>query len=170
MNTEFYTLYLTKVKRAWDMEDQLVRALPKMAEQATSKALHDALLDHLEETKDHRDRVGNVLAMHDELDSSEANPGLERMLDEVESEVMAIADFDVRDAFIISAGRTAEHIEMAVYETLVDWSDRLEDEEAEVLFRGILDQEKAADRKLSTIATGGIFGLMGESVNEKAAV
>lgn len=170
MNAEFYTLYLTNIKRAWDMEDQLVRALPKMAEQATSKMLHDSLAEHLEETKTHRDHIGNVLALHDELESSASNPGLERMLEEAESEMTAISDFDVRDAHIISAGRAVEHLEIATYDTLIDWSSRLEDTDAETIFREIRNEEDAAERKLATIATGGLFGLMGEAINEKASV
>jgi ferritin-like metal-binding protein YciE len=168
MNSEFNTLYISKIKKAWDMEDQLVRALPKMAEQATSKDLHDALLQHLDETIRHRDRLGEVLAQHEEAQIGEPNPAFEQLLAEAEMEVANISDYNVRDAFIIAEARTVEHIEMSKYMTLIDWANEMSDTDALDAFDSNLGDEQAAEQKMTNIATGGLLGLMGENVNEKA--
>lgn len=168
MNTEFNTLYIQKIKKMWDVEDQLVRALPKMAELATSKELYDGLEAHLEETKRHRDKVGNVLLMHEESPQGEANPAFEAMLKNAEAAVTEVEDYNVRDALIIAEARNVEHLEMSKYMTLIDWASEMGDTDAAEIFEEILDEEQAAEHKLATVATGGLLGLMGENINEKA--
>ena len=168
MNSEFKTLYFTMVKKMWDIEDQLVRQLPKMAAQATSKELHDTLLAHQKETEEQRTRIGNILDANDEPEAGTANPSFEQMLREAEEEMVAITDPNVRDAYIIAAARSVEHLEMSKYMTLLDFAKAMEDSDAEEVFREILNEEEKADKKLAAVATGGFMGLMAEGVNEKA--
>lgn len=96
----------------------------------------------------------------------EADIAFQALLNDVESELSTVTDLHVRDAFIIASAQTVEHIEMARYGTLIEWADELDDDTGENLLKESLKEEEAADKKLTSVAEGGILRT---GVNEKAA-
>ena len=118
--------FLDELRDAYDAEKQLLKALPKMAKAATADELRTAFQAHLEETK------GHVAAMEESFDDA------------------------TMDACLIGSGRRAEHYEMAAYSTMIGWARAMGHSEAVTLLEEILDEERAADEKLSGLAEDGI--------------
>ncbi len=148
--------FLDELRDAFDAERQLVKALPKMAKSATSDELRDAFATHLEETRSHVERLTQVFEALDERPRGKHCAGMAGIVDEG-SEVMG-EDFDdeTMDACLIASGQRAEHYEMAAYGTLIAWARVLGHDEAVELLQQNLDEEKAADEKLSSLAESGI--------------
>jgi len=143
------------------VEKKLVKTLPKMAKQATSPELKTAIEEHLAETETHVERVEQVFAEIEQKPVAKKCEALEGLLKEVEEVMADIEDDDTLDAAIISSAQTVEHYEIARYGTLACWAGDLGHDEAESLLREILDEEEAADEKLSRLAEA--------SVNRQAA-
>lgn len=164
--SELKTIYLKKLEKVLSMEDQLIVALPKMADAATNEMLKAGLTDHLAETREHKARIEELFHEHGHTPSGAMDDAFELMLKNAEEELTGIADNSVRDAFIIAAGQSVEHLEIAKYGTLIEWAKQLEDKKGEELLKKTLGEEEAADKKLSSVAEGNLFK---EGVNEKAA-
>ena len=148
--------FLDELRDAYDAEKQLLKALPKMAKRASSDDLRDAFESHLEETRGQIDTLEQVFASLDEKVRGKHCDGIAGIIDEGKSVMEEDFDDQTMDACLIAAGQRAEHYEMAAYGTLVAWARVLGNEEAAVLLEGILEQEKAADDKLTQLAEGGI--------------
>lgn len=162
---ELKNLYLILLGKMWSIEDQLVERLPMMAQEANAAELREVITQHLEETKMQRDRLARI-GKHHSFDVTEHHDmAFEALLSDAEDELEGLTDPNVRDAFIIAAAQTVEHLEIAKYGTLIEWSKHLEDDMAEDLLKETLGEEEAADKKLSGIAKGGLFTT---GINEKA--
>ena len=148
--------FLDELRDAYDAEKQLLKALPKMAKRASSEDLRDAFESHLEETRGQIDKLEQVFASLDEKVRGKHCDGIAGIIEEGKSVMEEDFDDQTMDACLIAAGQRAEHYEMAAYGTLVAWARVLGNEEAAVLLEGILEQEKAADDKLTQLAEGGI--------------
>ena len=148
--------FLDELRDAYDAEKQLLKALPKMAKRASSEDLRDAFESHLEETRGQIDTLEQVFASLDEKVRGKHCDGIAGIIEEGKSVMEEDFDDQTMDACLIAAGQRAEHYEMAAYGTLVAWARVLGNEEAAVLLEGILEQEKAADDKLTQLAEGGI--------------
>jgi ferritin-like metal-binding protein YciE len=148
--------FLDELRDAYDAEKQLTKALPKMAEAASAKTLRAAFTDHLEETAGHVARLERVFASLGEKPRGKHCDGVAGIIDE--GKAIMDEDFDetTMDACLIAAGQRAEHYEMAAYGTLVAWAQAMGHTEAARLLEQTLEEEKAADKKLSTLAEGGI--------------
>ena len=154
-------LFIHGLKDMYWAENALTKALPKLAKNAHSKKLVKALQDHLAETEGQIDRLEDVFEMIGEKAEGEECAAMAGIIEEGEDIMKETEPGTVRDAGIISAGQKAEHYEIASYGTLVAWAHELNLSEAADLLDEILDQEKAADEKLSELAM--------EGLNEKAA-
>jgi ferritin-like metal-binding protein YciE len=152
---------LDELRDAYDEEKQLIKALPKMAKAASSAALRGAFETHLEETRGHVTRLEEVFASLDEKVGGKHCDGIEGIIEEGRSVMEEDFDDSTMDACLIAGGQRAEHYEMAAYGTLVVWARALGHDDAADVLQQTLDEEKAADKKLTTLAEGGI--------NEKAA-
>ena len=142
-------------------EKHLLKALPKLAKNAANPELGQALEDHRRETEGQVERLERVFAIIDKAargKKCEAMVGLSAEADEVLEEV---DDDMVRDAGIIGAAQAVEHYEIARYGTLKAWAKLLGEDEAADLLDQTLEEEKAADKKLTGIAE--------KKVNLKAA-
>jgi ferritin-like metal-binding protein YciE len=148
--------FLDELRDAYDAEKQLLKALPKMAKRASSEDLRDAFESHLEETRGQIDKLEQVFASLDEKVRGKHCDGIAGIIEEGKSVMEEDFDDQTMDACLIAAGQRAEHYEMAAYGTLIAWARVLGNEEAAVLLEGILEQEKAADDKLTQLAEGGI--------------
>jgi ferritin-like metal-binding protein YciE len=137
-------------------EKQLTKALAKMARAATSPDLKDLFETHLEETRGQIERLDQVFASLDEKVRGKHCDGIAGIIDEGESIMDEDFDDTTMDACLIAAGQRAEHYEMAAYGTLIAWADAMGHTEAANLLQQTLDEEKAADKKLSALAEGGL--------------
>lgn len=134
-------------------EKKLTRILPKMAKKATSEELADAFTSHAEETQGHVDRIERIFGMLDKTPRAKKCEALEGLSKEGDH-VMAEADAEsVMDAGLIAAAQAVEHYEIARYGTLIAWADEIGLSDAVKLLEASLAEEKAADEKLSSIAT-----------------
>ena len=148
--------FLDELRDAYDAEKQLTKALPKLAKAATSPVLRDAFEAHLEETRGHVERLEQVMEGLGEKVRGKHCDGIEGIIEEGQSVMEEDFDEMTMDACLIAAGQRAEHYEMAAYGTLVAWAKAMGHTEAGDLLQQILDEEKAADEKLSQLAEGGI--------------
>jgi ferritin-like metal-binding protein YciE len=148
--------FLDELRDLYDAEKQLTKALPKMAKAASSADLKEAFEAHLEETRGHIDRLDEVFEGLDEKPRSKHCDGIAGIIEE--GKAIMDEDFDeiTMDACLIAAGQRAEHYEMAAYGTLIAWANAMGHSQAVDLLQATLDEEKAADEKLSSLAEGGI--------------
>src|SRR5436190_2065285 len=148
--------FLDELRDAYDAEKQLVRALPKLAKAASSPDLRTAFEKHLEETRGHVDRLERVLESLDEKVRGKHCDGIAGIIEEGKSVMEQDFDEATMDACLIAGGQRAEHYEMAAYGALVAWARTMGHGEAADLLQQTLDEEKATDEKLSSLAEGGI--------------
>jgi len=148
--------FLDELRDAYDAEKQLTKALPKLAKAATSPDLRAAFESHLEETRGHVDRLEQVFESLDEKVKGKHCDGIAGIIEEGKSVMEEDFDETTMDACLIAAGQRAEHYEMAAYGTLVAWANGMGHAEAAKLLQQNLDEEKAADKKLTSLAEGGI--------------
>ena len=147
-------LYLNELRDLYSAETQLLKALPKMAEAASSSQLKEAFTAHLEETKGHVSRLEQIFDALGEKPSGETCKAMEGLIAEGENYVKAGGDRDVRDAGLIGAAQRVEHYEISGYGTTRTLALRLGQSQAADMLQATLDEEAAADRKLTAIAEG----------------
>ncbi|MEO8275801.1 MAG: ferritin-like domain-containing protein [Thermoanaerobaculia bacterium] len=148
--------FIDEIRDSYDAERQLTRALPKLAKKATDPKLKAAFEGHLEETLGHVDKLAQVLEMLDEKVRGKHCDGIAGIIEEGKSVMEEDFDADTMDACLVASGQRAEHYEMAAYGTLVAWAETLGRPEVAKILQSILDEEKAADKKLSALAEGGL--------------
>jgi ferritin-like metal-binding protein YciE len=148
--------FLDELRDTYDAEKQLTKALPKMAKAATSPALRKAFEAHLKETEGQIKRLDRAFASLDEKPRGKHCDGIAGIIEEGKSVMEEDFDETTMDACLIAAGQRAEHYEMAAYGTLVAWAKAMGHEEAADLLEENLNEEKAADQKLTALAEGGI--------------
>jgi ferritin-like metal-binding protein YciE len=148
--------FIDELRDAYDAEKQLTKALPKMAKAASSPALRKAFEAHLEETRGHVSRLEKVFGTLDEKVRGKHCDGIAGIIEEGKSAMEEDFDDATMDACLIAGGQRAEHYEMAAYGTLVAWARAMGHVNAADLLQETLDEEKAADKKLSSLAESGI--------------
>jgi ferritin-like metal-binding protein YciE len=148
--------FLDELRDAYDAEKQLLKALPKMAKKATSDDLTSAFEAHLEETRGHVDKLEQVFGTLDEKVRGKHCDGIAGIIEEGKSVMEEDFDAETMDACLIAGGQRAEHYEIAAYGTLIAWAKVMGHKEAANLLEEILEEEKAADEKLTALAEGGI--------------
>ena len=132
-------------------EKALVKALPKMAKNANSPDLAEALTNHLEETKEHVSRLEEVFSIIGEKATAKKCEAMEGLIKEGEETMKDAEDGVMMDAGIIASGQKVEHYEIATYGTLAAYAEILGYEDAVDLLRQTLEEEKAADEKLTDV-------------------
>lgn len=149
-------LFLDSLKDIYWAENAITKALPKMIENASTKTLKDALKSHLEETKEQISRLEEAFEMMDEKAKGKKCDAMAGILAEGEDIMKETEIGKVRDAGIIAAGQKVEHYEIATYGTLIAWAEELGKNDVAKVLAKTLKEEKAADKKLSELATEGI--------------
>jgi ferritin-like metal-binding protein YciE len=147
-------------------EEQLVEALPKLADAASSPELKKAFNEHLAETKQHLERLDDVISKTGISRSSETCQAMRGLVQESAKTSAETGDPMAKDAALIAAAQRVEHYEIAAYGTVVTLADHLDLDDAKDLLGQTLEEEGAADKLLTKIATGGMFRA---GVNQKAA-
>jgi ferritin-like metal-binding protein YciE len=148
--------FIDELRDTYDAERQLTKALAKLAKAATAPELRNAFETHLDETQGQIDRLEKVFESLDERARGKHCDGIAGIIEEGKSIMDEDFDDTAMDACLIAAGQRAEHYEMAAYGTLIAWARAMGHTEAADLLQENLDEEKAADRKLSSLAEGGI--------------
>jgi ferritin-like metal-binding protein YciE len=144
-------LYNTELRKALDLEETIVKALPAMIDNATDEQLKQGLTSHLQESEQHVDRVRQLLGGFEESDSKTCKV-IHTLVSEAEDSMKDASDPDVRDIAIIGAAQQVEHHEIAVYGTLKSWARILGRTEDVSLIELIERDEKHADKLLSDIS------------------
>jgi ferritin-like metal-binding protein YciE len=145
-------LFVDQIEDLYDAEQRLVKALPKMAEAATSDELRTAFVDHLQQTKEHVHRLEEVfseLGQDPKKKTCEAMKGLIKEGDDVSDE---IEQSPLRDAGLIGAANRVEHYEMAAYGTARELAKSIGLRRSPTLLDQTLVEEKEADAKLTQLA------------------
>ena len=146
-------LYLRELKDIYNGEQQILKALPKMAQNASSPELRAAFEEHLEQTRGHVDRLEQIFQKLDEPAKGQKCKGLEGIISEGEEMVEnEDAPPAVADAALIATAQRVEHYEMAAYGTVCNYARRLGFEDQARLLHQTLQEEIETDKKLTTIA------------------
>jgi ferritin-like metal-binding protein YciE len=148
--------FIDELRDSYDGEKQLTKALAKLAKAASSPQLREAFEAHLEETHGQIERLEEVFDLLEEKVRGKHCDGIAGIVEEGKSIMEENFDDTTMDACLIAAGQRAEHYEMAAYGTLVAWANAMGHSEVAGLLQQTLDEEKAADKKLSGLAEGGI--------------
>jgi len=156
--------FIDELRDTYDAEKQLTKALPKLAKAASSPKLRAAFEAHLEQTREHVERLERVFESLDEKVRGKHCDGIAGIIDEGKSIMEEDLDQATMDACLIAAGQRAEHYEMAAYGTLAAWARGMGHIEAAKLLEKTLGEEKAADEKLTSLAESGINQQAAESM------
>src|SRR6266487_71964 len=147
-------LFVHQLQDIYYAEKQLVKALPKMAEKATDQQLKQGFLTHLDETKTHVQRLEQVFQMHGVQAKAIDCPAINGIIKEADETAGEVADKAVLDAALINAAQAAEHYEISRYGSLIAWARQLGRNDCASILQKTLDEEKTADKKLTSLAEG----------------
>jgi ferritin-like metal-binding protein YciE len=153
----FYKLFLKEISDLYSAENQIVEALPKMIEAASTPELKEAFKNHLKETRNQVARLDNIFAQLNEEPSDETCEAMEGLIAEGNEMIEMEAPSVVRDAALIGAAQRIEHYEIAGYGVAKTFATQLELYDIAQLLKETLEEEGSADKKLTSIAEGGFF-------------
>jgi ferritin-like metal-binding protein YciE len=145
-------LYVDQLRDLYDAENQLVKALPKMAEASTSEELRQGFEEHLEQTRNHVQRLEQIFERLDEKPKGKKCKGMEGIVKEGSEVLDEAMQEDTKDAAIIGAAQRVEHYEIAAYGTARTHADLLGRNEDARLLEETLEEEKETDEKLTQLA------------------
>jgi len=145
-------LFTEQLKDLYSAETQLVDALPKMADAAHAPELKNAFREHLNQTKQHVDRLEQIFRRVGESPKGETCEGMKGLIKEGQEMIKMKGEPEVLDAGLIAAAQRVEHYEMAGYGTVRTYAELLGDPESVRLLEKTLQEEEEADEKLTEIA------------------
>jgi len=154
-------LFVHHLRDIYYAEKQIVQALPEMIEKATDAGLKQGLETHLGQTRNHVKRVEQVFKMYGVEAKGIDCPAIDGIIEEADDVASEVEDKAVLDAALIAAAQAVEHYEMTRYGTLIAWAKQLGRPDCASVLQQNLEEEKAADAKLTSIAE--------RNVNVKAA-
>jgi ferritin-like metal-binding protein YciE len=152
MNNPLHEVFLEEIADVYSAEQQLIKALPKMANAAQSEDLREAFESHLEETQEQSRRLEEAIEALDATMKRKKCMAMEGLIKEADEMMSEHKGQTSIDAVLIAAAQKVEHYEIASYGTLLAWARRMGHDEAADLFEQSLDEEKAADETLTEIA------------------
>jgi ferritin-like metal-binding protein YciE len=155
-------LLLHGLKDVYYAEQQITKALPKLVEKTTNRELAKGLKDHLRETEQQIERLDQVFKHLGQRPKGVRCPAIDGLIAEADEVAGEVDDKNVLDAAIIGSAQAVEHYEIARYGTLIAWAEELGRDDIVRYLTTNLNEEKAADRKLSTLA-------LRKGVNRRAA-
>lgn len=158
-------LWIDQLQDLHDAETQLVNALPKMEQAATHTELKNAFREHLEETREHVQRLDEILSKVGAPGNGKTCKAMKGLVAEGEEMIREPGSGFVRDVGLIAAAQRVEHYEISGYGTAAALADQLNEQEAKKLLKETLDEEYTADSKLNKLAMG---SWIREGINEEA--
>ena len=147
-------LFVHTLQDIYYAEQQITKALPKMIGKVQDAQLKQALQSHLAETKNQITRVEQVFQMHGQPAKAVTCPAIDGILDEAEAIMGDASDHEVLDAAALAAAQAVEHYEITRYGTLIAWAKQLGRNDCASIMQKTLDEEKATDKKLTSLAEG----------------
>ncbi|WP_027579962.1 ferritin-like domain-containing protein [Bradyrhizobium sp. Ai1a-2] len=147
-------LFVHQLQDIYYAEQQLVKALPKMAKKASDPQLKQGFLAHLDETRTHVQRLEQVFQMHGAQVKAVDCPAIDGIIEEADEVAGEVDDKNVLDAALINAAQAAEHYEIVRYGSLIAWARQLGRNDCASILQKTLDEEKMTDNKLTSIAEG----------------
>ena len=153
-------LYVEELRDLYDAENQLIKALPKMAKEASSDELRQGLEEHLEQTRGQAERLEQIFEQLGEKPKGKRCKGMQGLIEEAQETVDEDMEEDTKDAAIIAAAQRVEHYEISGYGTARTYANLLGENEAAELLEETLNEEKETDQKLTQLA---------EQINVEAA-
>jgi ferritin-like metal-binding protein YciE len=146
-------LFIDEIQDLYSAEDQIIEALPKMAEKASSSELRQAFNTHLQQSKQQKQRLDQIFDQIPDFDRDEKTcEGIKGIIKEGEKLIKEANDADTRDAGMIAAAQHVEHYEIAGYGTARTYAQLLGKPKWAQLLQQTLDEEKETDRLLNHIA------------------
>ena len=154
-------LFVHTLRDIYYAEKQILKALPDMIGKASDAQLKKGFEIHLGETKNQVKRLEEVFEMHGVDPKGVDCPAIDGILEEADDIAGEVDDKQVLDAALVAAAQAVEHYEITRYGTLIAWAKQLGRSDCAAMLQKNLDEEKAADKKLTALAE--------QSVNRKAA-
>lgn len=145
-------LFVDQLKDLYNAENQLVKALPKLAKSSTSAELRNAFESHLEETKGHVERLEKIFEKLGTSPGGKTCKAMKGLIEEGSEMMDEDAEPSIMDAGLIAAAQRVEHYEMAGYGVVRTFAKLLGNKEAARLLQETLEEEGAADKKLTQLA------------------
>ncbi len=161
-------LYVHELKDLYSAENQLIKALPKMAKAAKNRQLASGFNQHLEQTKRHAKRLEQILKGQGASTRGPKCEGMEGLIAEGDKMAKEDAEDEVRDAGLIAAAQRVEHYEIAGYGCARTYAQLLGDKTGAKLLDTTLQEEGATDKKLTKLARS-VINLRAKKVPKKAA-
>jgi ferritin-like metal-binding protein YciE len=152
-------LFLDELKDLYSAEKQITKALPKLVKAASTQELSAAFDSHLQETKGHVERLEEIFEKLGKRGTGKTCEGMKGVLEEGSEVIQEIEKGVVRDAALIAAAQRVEHYEIAGYGSVRSFAELLGKQDIVELLEETLEEEKAADQKLTKIS---------ENVNQEA--
>ena len=152
MDNDLHELFLDELADLLSAEQQLTKALPKMAKAAESEDLREAFESHLEETEEHIARLEKVAEMLDEKLKRKTCAAMKGLLEEAQDLMKEQKDSSALDAALIAAAQKVEHYEIASYGTVCTWAKQMGHLDAAEILGETLQEEEVTDEKLTQIA------------------
>ena len=150
--TTLEELYVDELRDLYSAENQLVKALPKMAKAANSEDLKAGFEEHLEQTKVHVKRLEEIFDKLDKSPKGKKCKAIEGLVEEGSEIIKEDMDPEVKDAALIAAAQRVEHYEMAGYGTVRTYAALLDDDKASKILQTTLDEEGDTDKKLTKLS------------------
>ena len=147
-------LFLHTLQDIYYAEKKITKSLPEMIRNASNAQLKQGLQAHLGETQTHVQRLEQVFQLLGLSPRSVNCPAIDGIIEEAEEVSGEVADKRVLDAAIIAAGQAVEHYEITRYGSLIAWAKQLGRNDVGQLLEQTLQEEKAADQKLTALAEG----------------
>lgn len=157
----FQDFFIEELKDIYHAEQQLVKALPKMAKAATDPQLKDGFTKHLKQTEGHARRLEKVFKLLGEKPAGKVCEAMKGLIKEGQEKIAEDLPDSIKDAALIGAAQKVEHYEIAAYGTLRAYAGLMEREDVVALLQENLDEEGETDKKLTEIA---------ETLNVEAAM
>jgi ferritin-like metal-binding protein YciE len=154
-------LFVHTLRDIYYAEKQILQALPDMIEKAGDPQLKQGFQAHLGETQNHVKRLEQVFRLHGKEPSGVDCPAIDGILEEADDVTGEVEDKAVLDAALIASAQAVEHYEITRYGSLIAWAKQLGRSDCAALLQQNLDEEKAADKKLTSLAES--------TVNRRAA-
>jgi ferritin-like metal-binding protein YciE len=158
---EFRELYVEELRDIYNAEQQLIKALPKMAKAATTDELREGFEGHLEQTKGHAQRLEQIFRTLGEKPTGKKCKAMEGLVEEGGEAIDSDFEGEVKDAALIAAAQRVEHYEIAAYGSVLAFAEVLGEAEAAELLSQTLSEEKETDEKLTKLS-----GRINASANE----
>lgn len=150
--TSLKELLIDELKDLYSAETQLVKALPKMAKAASAEALKAGFLEHLEQTKEHVNRLEEALERLEASPKGKTCPAMKGLVEEGTEAIDLDGPDAIRDAYLIGAAQRVEHYEIAAYGTARAFAETLGEADIVELLEQTLNEESETDEKLTEIA------------------